>query len=276
MTGGVAYSRLEQAAQSALTQATQIAYERLKSPAFWGSVSALGARRGLGSGSRSGIHTGQLYRATQMLATVASQGVLYAGIGDLNVLDALETPEFFVNGRAIKRTRGGTAGYWRYVEYGVKPNPAYRYLPVAISPWSRARSLTSTTKGKGLSLAGNARLQGWTRQAGVDQRGRGSFIVPIAHSPQFEVASRQGLTRLPFRDKTGTGATSRFKQNVSVGFMVPTRGSTAGHPGAPATYMFLRTYRLLRARLDSLLGGNLREYAALLGRDATKMLQLKV
>jgi hypothetical protein len=86
---------------------------------------------------------------------------------------------------------------------GVKPNPAYRYLPVAISPWSRARSLTSTTKGKGLTLAGKARLQGWTRQAGIDQRGRGSFIVPIAHSPQFEAASRQGLTWLPFRDPRG-------------------------------------------------------------------------
>ena len=102
LTGGVAYSRLEQAAQSALTQATQIAFERLKSPAFWGSVSAMGARRGLGSGSRSGIHTGQLYRATQMLGPTQSGGAFYAGIGDLELLDGLMEPEFVVGNRTIR------------------------------------------------------------------------------------------------------------------------------------------------------------------------------
>lgn len=235
---------LEAARRSAL-EAAQQALQRLKSPAIWGS------RRGVQAGgkslwgsakSRPGFHSGQLYQAVNLVGPFVTGDSVYVGIGDINVLDNLRPPSFFVPGqnRTIKRNNSQRHGYWWYLEYGVQPNSSYRFVPVGLSPWSR--------RGVGRTK-GMARINDW----GVSRKESRNMLVPIARSPMFNM--KKNL--LP---KRPAGAGSRFYGNAGVGFMV--RSRAGGHPGVRPTYMFLRAQRDMERRFQSLFNTRLRAIKA--------------
>jgi hypothetical protein len=188
------------------------------------------------------VDTGQFLDAIKPGAVTGKGSSWIAGVASIQELDSLRRPAFTLpDGTNIP---AGKQSYWRYLEWGLPPNPAYRFVPVGLSPYERKRrNLKVPKEGQSQSAYTSTRVERHTKTAPGGRRGGKSYLVESHKKGDkrttWEVGSMQG-----YKAK-GPKVTNRGKEMMQArfkvrGFMVKNTTGGPGHSGIAPTYLFRR------------------------------------
>lgn len=188
------------------------------------------------------VDTGQFMDAIRPSGVSMRNGMWHVGVASIEELESQRRPGFSTpNGTSIA---SGDRSYWRFIEWGLPPNPAYRFIPAGLSPFERKRRKMKVSTDYHTQVASTTTIIERHTKLKPTRMGK-SYIVT---SPQkggkitkWTVGSMDGYqAKGPKVYERGNELMqSNFKLR---GFMVKNNTGGPGHSGIAPTFLFRRGF----------------------------------
>jgi hypothetical protein len=184
------------------------------------------------------LDSGQFMTAIRPSRVKAENGMWQIGVASIQELDSLRRPGFNLpDGTSIP---AGDRAYWRFLEWGLPPNPYYRFIPVGLSPFERKRRKMKVSTNTRMQIAyTKTKIESHTKK-NPTRKGK-SYIIDKQGKNGARTSWRVGQidgykAQGPKVYEKGIKLLqSRFKIR---GFMVKNTKGGAGHSGIAPTFLF--------------------------------------
>lgn len=202
------------------------------------------------------MDTGQFLDAIRPSAVTPRGTGWHVGVASIEELDSLRRPGFSLpDGTSIP---AGDRSYWRFLEWGLPPNPAYRFVPVGLSPFERKRRKMKDTK----TAYTHTKLERHRKKAPGGERFGKSYLVESPSKGKGRTTWRVGGTD-GYKAK-GPRVTNKGKEMMQArfkvrGFMVKNTTGGPGHSGIAPTYLFRRGLQVSVSFISQRLGAAFRQ-----------------